>query len=108
MHIDNDIPKIDLPEDWIIGKLTKSEIGLLNLYANYPCRLKAEIFVLCLQGDLEAGEWREMKHVQICGIMMMKLYHHTTGDNFANISGRRRFGNLLHGIFLKFYQSIEP
>jgi len=37
-----------------------------------------------------------------------KLYHHTTGDNFANISGRRRFGNLLHGIFLKFYQSIEP
>lgn len=55
MHIDNDIPKIDLPEDWIIGKLTKSEIGLLNLYANYPCRLKAEIFVLCLQGDLEAS-----------------------------------------------------
>ena len=37
-----------------------------------------------------------------------KLYHHTTGDNFANISGRRRFGNLLHGIFLKFYQPIEP
>ena len=55
MYIDNDIPKIDLPEDWIIGKLTKSEIGLLNLYANYPCRLKAEIFVLCLQGDLEAS-----------------------------------------------------
>ena len=54
MYIDNDIPKIDLPEDWI-GKLTKSEIGLLNLYANYPCRLKAEIFVLCLQGDLEAS-----------------------------------------------------
>lgn len=28
---------------------------MLNLYANYPCRLKAEIFVLCLQGDLEAS-----------------------------------------------------
>ena len=97
MYIDNDIPKIDLPEDWIIGKLTKSEIGLLNLYANYPCRLKAEIFVLCLQGDLEALQSQARK-----------LYHHTTGDNFANISGRRRFGNLLHGIFLKFYQSIEP
>ena len=55
MYLDNDIPKIDLHEDWIIGKLTKSEIGLLNLYANYPCRLKAEIFVLCLQGDLEAS-----------------------------------------------------
>lgn len=102
MHIDNDIPKIDLPEDWIIGKLTKSEIGLLNLYANYPCRLKAEIFVLCLQGDLEAHRLDALQS------QARKLYHHTTGDNFANISGRRRFGNLLHGIFLKFYQSIEP
>ena len=97
MYIDNDIPKIDLPEDWIIGKLTKSEIGLLNLYANYPCRLKAEIFVLCLQGDLEAS----------IDLTRYKV-RPGTGDNFANISGRRRFGNLLHGIFLKFYQSIEP
>ena len=55
MYTENDIPKIDLPEDWVVGKLTKSDIGLLNLYANYPCRLKAEIFVLCLQGDMEAS-----------------------------------------------------
>lgn len=55
MYTENDIPKIDLPEDWVVGKLTKSDIGLLNLYANYPCRLKAEIFVLCLQGDVEAS-----------------------------------------------------
>ena len=55
MYIDNDIPKIDLPEDWIIGKLTKSEIGLLNLFPNSPPACNPKIFVLCLQGDLEAS-----------------------------------------------------
>ena len=49
--MENDIPKIDLPDDWIIGNLSHKDIGLLSLYANYPCRLKAEIFVLCMQGD---------------------------------------------------------
>ena len=53
--MENDIPKIDLPEDWIIGNLTQNDIGLLSLYANYPCRLKAEIFVLCMQGEIEAS-----------------------------------------------------
>lgn len=53
--MENDIPKIDLPEDWIIGNLTHNDIGLLSLYANYPCRLKAEIFVLCMQGEIEAS-----------------------------------------------------
>lgn len=53
--MDNDIPKIDLPEDWIIGSLSHDDIGLLNLYANFPCRLKAEIFVLCMQGEIEAS-----------------------------------------------------
>lgn len=27
----------------------------MSLYANYPCRLKAEIFVLCMQGEIEAS-----------------------------------------------------
>ena len=53
--MENDIPKIDLPQDWVIGKLTAGDIGLLNLYANYPCRLKAGIFVLCLGGEVEAS-----------------------------------------------------
>lgn len=52
--MENDIPKIDLPKDWIIGKLSNQDIGLLSLYGNYPCRLKAGIFVLCLSGDVEA------------------------------------------------------
>ena len=53
--MENDIPKIDLPQDWVIGKLSIEDIGLLNLYANYPCRLKAGIFVLCLGGEVEAS-----------------------------------------------------
>ena len=44
-RMENDIPKIDLPQDWVIGKLTEKDLGLLNLYANYPCRLKAGIFL---------------------------------------------------------------
>lgn len=55
MDIEKDIPKIDLPQDFAIGKLSQSDIGLLNLYANYPCRLKAEIFVLCIRGEFEAS-----------------------------------------------------
>lgn len=29
--MENDIPKIDLPQDWVIGKLSEKDIGLLNL-----------------------------------------------------------------------------
>lgn len=50
--MDNEIPKIDIPGDWIIGTDISKEI--LKLYTNYPCRLKAEIFVLCMQGEIEA------------------------------------------------------
>ena len=53
--MEKDIPKIDLPQDWVIGKLTAGDIGLLNLYANYPCRLKSGIFVFCLSGEVEAS-----------------------------------------------------
>lgn len=53
--MEKEIPKIDLPQDWVIGKLTAEDIGLLNLYANYPCRLKAGVFVLCLDGEVEAS-----------------------------------------------------
>ena len=51
--MDNEIPKIDLPEDIITGKLMNAEI--LNLYTNFPCRIKAEIFVFCRQGNIEAS-----------------------------------------------------
>lgn len=53
MKPENDIPKIDIPADWVVGTDISKEI--LSLYTNYPCRLKAEIFVLCMQGNIEAS-----------------------------------------------------
>ncbi len=51
--MEKELPKIDLPEEWIIGTgITK---GILNLYTNFPCRLKSEIFVLCTGGTVEAS-----------------------------------------------------
>ena len=46
------LPKIDIPEDFVIG--TGITENILNLYRNYPCRLKAEIFVLCMGGKIDA------------------------------------------------------
>lgn len=51
--MEKEIPKIDLPDNMIIGTDVSREI--LNLYTNFPCRLKAEIFVLCMQGEIEAS-----------------------------------------------------
>lgn len=53
--MDKEIPKIDLPENCIIGQLSREDTGLLSLYANFPCRLKAGIFVLCMDGVIEAS-----------------------------------------------------
>lgn len=48
-----ELPKIDLPEEWLIG--TGVNKALLSLYTNFPCRLKSEIFVLCMEGEIEAS-----------------------------------------------------
>lgn len=53
MKPNNDLPKIDIADDFIIGR--DINVDILNLYRDYPCRLKAEIFVLCLDGYLEAS-----------------------------------------------------
>lgn len=50
---EKELPKIDLPEDWVIGTDIKKE--LLSLYTNYPIRLKCEIFALCIEGKVEAS-----------------------------------------------------
>lgn len=51
--MEKELPKIDLPEDWLIG--TDIHKDLLSLYTNYPVRLKCEIFVLCMDGEVEAA-----------------------------------------------------
>lgn len=52
-NIPKELPKLDIPEDWIVGMDISPEI--LNMYTNFPCRLKAGIFVLCMGGEIEAS-----------------------------------------------------
>lgn len=52
-NLPKELPKLDIPEDWIVGTDISKEI--LSMYTNFPCRLKAGIFVLCLQGEIEAS-----------------------------------------------------
>ena len=51
--MEKELPKIDLPEDWVVG--TDINKDLLGLYTNYPVRLKCEMFVLCVEGTVEAS-----------------------------------------------------
>ena len=51
--MEKELPKIDLPEEWLVGTGISKE--LLGLYRNYPVRLKCEIFVLCTSGEVEAS-----------------------------------------------------
>lgn len=47
------LPDLELPEEWMAG--TDISKALLQLYTNFPCRLKSEIFVLCMGGEIEAS-----------------------------------------------------
>lgn len=48
----DEIPKFDLPVDFIVGDNITGE--LLNLYGRFPCKIKAGIFVLCMKGHIRA------------------------------------------------------
>ena len=50
--MDKKLQKIDLPKDCLAG--TDSNKELLGLYPNFPVRLKCEVFVLCIEGTVEA------------------------------------------------------
>lgn len=50
---EKELPKIDFPENWLIGTDISKE--LLSLYCNYPVRLKCEIFALCMDGEIEVS-----------------------------------------------------
>ena len=52
--MEKELPKIDITEDFVIGSNADIDNSILSLYTQYPCRLKAEIFVLCMGGTLEA------------------------------------------------------
>lgn len=47
-----DIPKFDLPVDYIILNDVSGEV--LNQYGLFPCKIKAGLFILCTRGTAEA------------------------------------------------------
>ena len=51
--MEKELPKIDLPEEWVAGTDISRE--LLSLYTNYPVRLKCEMLVYCADGRVEAS-----------------------------------------------------
>lgn len=59
--MEKELPKIDLPEDWVIGTGISRE--LLSLYTDYPVRLRCEMFVLCLDGEVEASV--NLNHISV-------------------------------------------
>lgn len=56
-----ELPQIDLPEEWVAGTDISKE--LLSMYTNFPCRLKAEIIVLCMDGEIEAT--LNLNHIKV-------------------------------------------
>lgn len=52
MKDDNSLPRIDIPDDFLIAN--EIDIGTLNQYTNFPCRIRAQVFIFCLGGELEA------------------------------------------------------
>ena len=58
-----ELPRIDLPELWIAG--TDIDQNLLGLYTDFPVRLKCEMFILCLGGEVDASVNLNSIHEQI-------------------------------------------
>lgn len=94
-----ELPKIDITVDFVIGSTEDIDLNILNLYTQYPCRLKAEIFVLCMDGCVDASinlsEYRIKKHdfvtlspgsiIQINQIKgNLKLYFMVFSSEFIN------------------------
>jgi len=46
------IPKIDLPDDWVI--YTDVNQDFFKKYSDHPVRLKCELLLLCMEGEIEA------------------------------------------------------
>ena len=52
--MEDNIPKFDIPLDFIVGDSITGEI--LNQYGRFPCKIKAGVFVLCVQGSVQATQ----------------------------------------------------
>ena len=50
--MESDLPNFDLPSDYMVGE--GYGINLLKRYKNFPCRVKAGFFILCVKGIMQA------------------------------------------------------
>lgn len=50
MEINVDLPKFDLPKDFIVGEGVTGDI--LNMYGLFPCKIKAGVFAFCTRGTV--------------------------------------------------------
>ena len=64
-----EMPKIDLPELWIAG--TDIDQNLLGLYTNFPVRFKCEMFILCLDGEVDASVNLNSIHVGPLNVVLL-------------------------------------
>lgn len=103
MRTDKELPKIDLPTSWIAGNDISTD--LLAMYANYPVRLKCEVFALLVEGEMDVILNTTRLHVtsndfvtllpgsifQICSLKdNLKIYFVSFSSEFINSSTNSR------------------
>ena len=49
--MESNIPKYDLPVDYIVGEGFAKD--LLKSYKNFPCKIESGLFILCIKGTME-------------------------------------------------------
>lgn len=50
MNVDIDLPKFDIPKDFIVGEGITGRV--LNMYGLFPCKIKAGVFAFCVKGTI--------------------------------------------------------
>ena len=111
--MEKELPKIDLPIPSIIGTdITKD---LLNLYADSPCRLKAGIFAILLDGDVEASinlvryHIKPMSFITLLPQSILQIHHAEGNPNifFVGFSSKFLQENNLFKIIPEHYYKMS-
>lgn len=87
----NEILKIDLSNDWIVHTNINRE--LLKKYLKYPVRLKCEILLLCMEGEIEGTINTNLITARPNDLVIL-----TQGKRLANSQNRNEFGIPYSGI----------
>mgnify|MGYP007047244380 CR=1 FL=1 len=77
--MENDIPKIDLPDDWIIGNLSHKD----NRFVEFVCQLSLQVE----SGDIRALHARRDRGFHKSDTLpseARQLYHDPAGNNLTN------------------------